>query len=240
MAAVAAALLAALLGGCSGADRPSSPSAAIAVSAPASFADVAPQLVAAYKAAGGAGDPQLNLGSSAQLIQQANAGLVPDLLITADTPALEALGDPGAFERRPDLAANAIVLAVPAGGKVRSLADLAGQTVAVCAPQVPCGRAANAYLKARSVMLEHPTEEDNVRAVLTKVTSGAVAAGFVYATDARAAGDAVRTIALEGAEPNIYPLLVRDGAGAGAVGFADWLAGGTARDILADAGFGTP
>ena len=220
-ALVPAVLLAALLAGCSGAARSAGTAApaAIAVSAPASFTDVGPQLVAAYKGAGGAGNPQLNLGSSSQLVQQANAGLVPDLLITADTPALDALTDPEAFDRRP---------------------DLAGETVAVCAPEVPCGRAAHAYLQAQGLELDRPTEEDNVRAVLTKVTSGTVAAGFVYATDARAAGDAVRTIPLEGAEPNVYPLLVKDGARAEAVGFADWLGTVAAREILAGAGFGTP
>jgi len=248
-ALVPATLLAALLAGCSGpAQSAGSPEqsagtavrATIAVSAPASFTDVGPQLVEAYRAAGGTGDPQLNLGSSSQLVQQANGGLVPDLLITADTPALDALTDPEAFDRRPDLATNAIVLVAPADGAVHAVADLAGETVAVCAPEVPCGRAANACLQAQGIEVDHPTEEDNVRAVLTKVTSGAVAAGFVYATDARAAGDAVRTIPLEGAEPNVYPLLVSDGAGAEAIGFADWLGTDAARQILADAGFGTP
>lgn len=215
---------------------------AVHVWVPSSLTDLAPQLAAAYARDTGDTHPiVLNLASSAQLVQQANRGEEPDVLITADTPALDALQRPGDYARGKDVAANALVLAVPADSPISTPAQLGeANVVAMCAPSVPCGRAAHAYLQSAGLALDTVSEEDNVRAVLTKVGSGQVDAGFVYATDAAAAGGAVRAMALPGLEPNSYPLLVSRDAPESARDFAAWLGGDEAARLFEAAGFQRP
>ncbi|MDN6177915.1 MAG: molybdate ABC transporter substrate-binding protein [Micrococcaceae bacterium] len=216
--------------------------AAIHFAAAASLTDVAPELTRAYaEETGDTTRIDINLGASSKLVQQANSGQQPDVLITADTQAPEALEDPTAFEPPIDLVSNTLVLAVPATSKITAADQLpeAG-AVALCAPAVPCGRAANTYLDHQGFSLDTVSEEDNVRAVLTKVTAGQVDAGFVYATDAAAAGDQVRAIDLTGLAANIYPLLVATDAAAPAQDFARWLQGDAAMKLLNDAGFSAP
>lgn len=228
-----------------GASIPGSTAAApeaIHFSAAASLTDVAPELATAYaRDTGDRTRVEVNLGASSKLVQQANSGQRPDVLITADTQAPQALKDPGAFKPPVDLVSNTLVLVVPAQSKITAAHQLpeAG-AVALCAPAVPCGRAANAYLEKQDFTLATVSEEDNVRAVLTKVTAGQVDAGFVYATDAAAAGDQVRAIDLPGLAPNTYPLLVATDAGQPALDFAHWLQGDSAGKLLDEAGFSKP
>ncbi|MGG5753376.1 molybdate ABC transporter substrate-binding protein [Zafaria sp. Z1313] len=219
------------------------PAASIDFFAPASMTDLAPELAAAY--AEETGDPSevvINLASSAQLVQQANAGEVPDVLVTADTPAIDALERPEDYRRLDDAALNRLVIAVPSGSGITSAAGLAdADAVALCAPSVPCGRAANAYLEQKGLELGTVSEEDNVRAVLAKVTGGQVDAGFVYATDAAAAGGDITALALDlEFEPNVYPLLVSHDAPEQASAFADWLLGDSAGALFEVAGFERP
>lgn len=252
LAAVAAAAL--VLSGCSmggaaadGATTEGSGSAdagtgVVQFAAAASLTDLAPELTAAYAHQTGDTTPiEINLGASSKLVQQANAGQQPDVLVTADTEAPKALQDPGAFEAPVDVAANHLVLAVPAGSPITRPDQLADAgPVAVCAPAVPCGRAAHAYLEQSGLDLATVSEEADVRSVLAKVTAGQVDAGFVYATDAAAAGDTVRAIALPGVAPNVYPLLVAADAPAPARHFAHWLQGDAAAHLFDAAGFTRP
>lgn len=212
---------------------------AIHVAAAASLTDVAPELARAYaEETGDTTRIDINLSASSKLVQQANSGQQPDVLITADTQAPEALEDAAAFESPVALVSNTLVLAVPTESTITTADQLpeAG-AVALCAPAVPCGRAANNYLEQQEFTLDTVSEEDNVRAVLTKVTAGQVDAGFVYATDAAAARDQVRTIDLAGLEPNVYPLLVATDAPTSAKEFAQWLQGDSAWKLLSEAGF---
>lgn len=210
--------------------------------AAASLTDVAPELTAAYaRETGDTTTIQINLGASSKLVQQANAGERPDVLVTADTEAPKALEDPGAFAQPVDLVANSLVVAVPADSPITAPGQLpdAG-AVAMCAPAVPCGRAAHAYLDREGITLHTVSEEADVRSVLTKVTAGQVDAGFVYATDAAAAGDTVRAIELPHLKPNVYPLLVATAAPEAAQEFATWLRGDSAAKLFREAGFSQP
>ncbi len=233
--------------------------------APSSFADVAGPLAAAYedaaRAAGAPVEVTVNLGSSAQLVQQVNSGAAPDVLVTADDQAPGALQRPEAYRRIGTAAENGLVLVVgpdtplaasagaeaPAAPPTTELLDwLAEARVALCAPEVPCGRAAQSWTDRQPVEIAaDATQESNVRAVLAKVASGQADAGFVYTTDAAAAGDAVAALPLD-APPNRYPVLVRSGEGEDDDGgsgdhareaFARWLLDEQAQSILTDAGF---
>src|SRR5207245_1650861 len=68
---------------------------------------------------------------------------------------------------------------------IRSFADLAkaGLTVVLCAPQVPCGSAAQKIEKHTGVTLKPASEEQDVKSVIAKVESGDADAGLVYVTD---------------------------------------------------------
>ena len=107
---------------------------------------------------------------------------------------------------------NVLEIAVPKGnpGQVTGLADFAKAdlTLAVCAPDVPCGAAAQQVFRAAGVTAVPDTEEEDVKAALTKVQLGEVDAALVYATDVQAAGSDVEGIPFPEAEDavNQYPI----------------------------------
>ena len=211
----------------------------VTVFAASSLTDVVDTLNSAYA---GGGRLRVNVGSSSQLVAQIQSGARADVVITADPEALEPLR--AEVDREAALATNRLVLALapenPAGIEVLRDVSAAGVRTVLCAPAVPCGRAAGKVLEAEGLELAAPSLEDNVRSVLTKVSSGQADAGFVYRTDAlAAAGSGVTFLPLAGGEPNTYPAaLTVDGAGnSAAVAFYEWLTGPEAAGILREAGF---
>jgi len=88
---------------------------------------------------------------------------------------------------------NTLVIVTPTSnpGHVKNIYSLTkkGVTVAVAAPGVPVGTYTQQILKnmniAAAVNANVVTTDPDVRTVLAHVTTGAVDAGFVYATDAR-------------------------------------------------------
>lgn len=188
-----------------------------------------------------------NVAGSQSLVQQVNGGTMPDVLITADEASIAAIEDQAAFENKGIIAKNTLVLVVPHDSSLNSIEDFmahlsSGQEprVARCASDVPCGRATQTFVDAQKLSLTNVSEEADVRSVLSKVSSGEVDAGFVYATDAKSAGEKVTTLQLPDAPTNTYSLLVRKDASEAGREFATWLTGKDARAILQDAGFETP
>jgi molybdate transport system substrate-binding protein len=217
----------------------------LTVSAAASLADVFAELADAYSRSEPDAEITANYGSSAQLVQQVLAGARVDVVVTADEPAARPLLDAGLVAGQPSvMAENELVLVVPTRNPagIRDIADLAlpGTRVSICAEQVPCGRSTAEALAGAAVRLDAPSEENDVRAVLSKVMTGEVDAGFVYRTDARVAGDLVTEVPIESTVVNRYPVLVlRDSRDVDAAGeFRDWLLGPDAQSILGNAGFG--
>lgn len=255
-ALLAGALLVALTAaGCSRAAPSSSapeaqaehPSTRLAVSAAASLVDVMDALRKAYRQVEPGVTITPNFGSSSQLVQQVLAGASVDVLVAADGAAMQPLIEAGLVEENPvPVATNALVLVVPAGNPagIETIADLAGPDVRVstCAATVPCGRSAAVALEAADVRLTAPSEENDVRAVLSKVTTGEADAGFVYRTDARAAGAAVDEVPIEPGVANEYPAVVFEDSPnvAAAERFRDWLLTPAAQSVFGDAGFGSP
>ena len=88
------------------------------------------------------------------------------------------------------------------------------------------------------------SEESSVTDVLGKVTSGEADAGLVYVTDVIAAGDAVEGIEFPESSDavNTYPIAVVKASKTADVAqaFVDLVTGSEGREVLADAGFGTP
>jgi molybdate transport system substrate-binding protein len=137
---------------------------------------------------------------------------------------------------------------VPAGNpaKVTGLADFARKdlTIALCAPEVPCGAAADKVFAAAKVTPAPDTLEADVKATLAKVTLGEVDAALVYKTDVIAAGEKVEGIDFpEAADAvNDYPIAVLKDARtpATAQAFVDLVLSAGGQKVLSEAGFQLP
>lgn len=187
-----------------------------------------------------------SFGSSTDLAGLAADGAPGDVLSTADQASMaiaeeaRAVADPQVF------ATNRIVLAVPAGdpAAIGSIDDLAGTTWVRCADDVPCGRVARALVEANGVDDDPVSLEEDVKSALEKVTSGEADAALVYASDAAAAGDAVKSIEVPGSEEQLtsYHLGATEQATdpALAQAWVDLVLSEEGRAALKDAGFGTP
>jgi molybdate transport system substrate-binding protein len=196
---------------------------------------------------------RFSFAGSDELAAQIQQGVKPDVFAAANTTLPEQLYAKGLMEKPTVFAANRLVLAVPAGGtKVRSLDDLAkpGITIAVGSPSVPVGAYTRKVLaglgaaRSKAILDNVRSNEPDVGGVVGKVTQGAVDAGFVYITDARAAGDAVQAIDLPPRlRPQVaYGVAVVKGAPhpEQARAFIDGLLRGAGRRALEQAGFEAP
>lgn len=197
--------------------------------------------------------PQLevrfNFAGSSALATQIAQGAPADVFASADPAQLATVAGAGLADGEPQLfAGNVLQIAVPAGNPagVTGLADLADpdRTVALCAPEVPCGAAAQRLFDAAGLTAAPDTIEEDVKAALTKVQLGEVDASLVYATDVLAAGDDVEGIEVpEAAEVvNEYPICALAAAPnpAGAAAFVDLVLSAEGQQVLADAGFRSP
>jgi molybdate transport system substrate-binding protein len=192
---------------------------------------------------------QFNFAGSSALATQLTQGAPADVFASADQAQMDVVtkaglqqGDPAVFTQ------NVLEIAVPKGnpGHVTGLADFAKEalTIAVCAPQVPCGAAAQKVFAASGVAAKPDTQEQDVKAALTKVQLGEVDAAMVYATDVKAAGAAVQGIAFPEAEDaiNAYPIVVLKAApdAAAARAFVDLVRSPEGQQALTAAGFRGP
>ncbi len=109
----------------------------------------------------------------------------------------------------------------------------------LCAAQVPCGSAAGAVLDG--LTLSPVSEEQNVKAVLTKVQTGDADAGLVYWTDVLAAGATVEGVEFPEAATavNEYPVVVLEDT-AVARAFVDLVLSAEGQRLLTDLGFTAP
>jgi molybdate transport system substrate-binding protein len=187
---------------------------------------------------------RLSFGSSASLAQLVREGAPADVLATADRASMDLASD--SVDDPVEFATNELTLVTAAGASgIGSLADLGGDVPFVtCVESAPCGALATELLARNGVTAEPVSRETDVKAVLTKVAAGEVDAGFVYVTDARAAGDAVSTVEVPGAEDLPNPYLIAPVAASAqqelADAWVDTVLGPRGRRTLADAGFGDP
>lgn len=185
--------------------------------------------------------PLVTDGSSA-LATQIIEGAPADVFASADERTMREAVDAGAAADPVVFAENTLVLITPAANPagIDDLADLAGATVVLCEPDVPCGAASITLLDAAGVEVDPASAEQNVTAVLTKVAAGEADAGLVYATDVRGRDD-VEVIVPDGAADvvNRYPIAVTTRAASGEVAraFLDLVTGPAGQRVLADAGF---
>lgn len=189
----------------------------------------------------------ISFDGSSTLAAQIDEGAPADVFASADEANMRAVGD--AIDGSATVfASNTLQIAVQPGNpmKITGLADLAkpGISTVLCAPAVPCGKASHELVNFDGIVVTPASEEQNVKAVLTKVQLGEADAGLVYKTDVAAAAGAVDGVDIAGADRavNFYPIAVLKGAKdpAVATAFVDYVLSSAGQSILAAYGFGTP
>ena len=185
---------------------------------------------------------RLSFGSSSALAQQVTEGAPADVLATADLASMELAGDD--VTEPAEFATNELVLVTPADNPagISSLDDLADAQLVTCVDSAPCGALADQLLERNDVSAEPVSREADVKAVLAKVSSGEADAGFVYVTDAVAAGGEITTVDVPGAEdlPARYAIATVTASEQVdlAQSWVDLVAGDAGQQALEEAGFG--
>jgi molybdate transport system substrate-binding protein len=191
---------------------------------------------------------RFNFAGSSALATQITQGAPADVFASANAAQMAVVTDAGMAQNPTVFAGNVLEIAVPAGnpGGVDGLADFARDelALAICAPDVPCGAAAEQVFDSAGVAAAPDTLEEDARAALTKVELGEVDAALVYASDVASAGDAVEGIPFPEAENavNAYPVCaLADAPNPGAArAFVDLVLSGVGQAALGDAGFRAP
>ena len=186
---------------------------------------------------------------SSELATQLTSGAIADIFASTDSAQMDTVAKAGLTESEPvNFASNTLVIVTAPGDpkQIHSFADLAkpGLNVVVCREPVPCASATERIEDNTGVHLNPVSAEPTVSDVLTKVTSGDAAAGLVYVTDARNAGNKVSTVKFaESADAAIvYPIAVLKHASQPALAqkFIDLVTGATGQKVLNQAGFAGP
>jgi molybdate transport system substrate-binding protein len=197
-----------------------SPPRELTLSAAISLKDALDKVAEAYRADRPDTVIHFNLGASGTLQRQIEQGAPVDIFISASEDQMNSLEAKGLLlpGTRKDLVRNTVVLIVPKGKTgISSFPDLARPEVKVIAvgePQtVPAGKYAQEVLthfhlydqlKPKFVL------GNDVRQVLTYVSTANADAGIVYATDAMTSQDVtvVATAPEDSHSPVIYPVAI--------------------------------
>ena len=191
---------------------------------------------------------RFSFAGSDALAAQIEQGVKPDLFASANTKLPDTLYAKGLVDKPVVFTANKLVLAVPAGStKVASLADVEkpGVALVIGTPTVPVGDYTDKVLarlmpaQRKAITANVRDREADVTGIVGKLTQGAADAGFLYATDIKAAGGKLEAIDLPaGLQPQVaYGIAVVKGSShsAQAHQFIDGLLSGKGRgDLLAD------
>jgi len=223
---------------------------AITVSAAASLTEAFTQIGKQFEKRHPGTDVTFNFDASSALVLQIQGGAPVDVFASADEANMEKLTSAGQVTARPVVfARNKLEMAVKPGNpeRVRSLADLATVgVVSLCAPEVPCGKYADAALATAGVTIppEEITRGQNAKATLTAVSAGDAEAAIVYVTDVRAAGASVDGVRIPNRQNQIatYPIapLAESTNRATARAFAKYVASPAGEKVLRRYGFLAP
>ena len=199
---------------------------------------------------------RFNFAGSQQLAAQLEQGAPADVFASADELWMRYAGEHGLVEGEGRLfARNRLVVITPKGdpGRVDRLEDLArpGVKVLIGVDNVPIGRYARQVLAnlshsderfSRRVLGNVVSQEENVRAIATKIALGEADAGFVYVSDVTGSvRSKVRRITIPD-DANViaeFPIAIAKNAphADAAKAFVDFLLTREGQDILVRHGF---
>jgi molybdate transport system substrate-binding protein len=248
------ALLAALLAASVGFARVGytrEPQQELTLSAAISLKDALDKVAQAYRADRPDTVIHFNLGASGTLQRQIEQGAPVDIFISASEDQMNSLESKGLLlvGTRKDLVKNSVALIVPKGKTgISSFQDLARPEVKVIAvgePQtVPAGKYAQEVLTHFHLYEQLKPKfvlGNDVRQVLTYVSTGNADAGIVYATDAMTTQDVtvVATAPEDSHSPVIYPVAILKNSKRvdESKRFLDFLGGTKAQGIFEEYGF---
>ncbi|AKU15804.1 molybdate ABC transporter substrate-binding protein [Luteipulveratus mongoliensis] len=245
-AVLTATTLAAGLSGCGDDDKPAGRTKVVTVLAAASLTEAFGDIKKKVEAEHSDVEVRVSFAASSTIVQQVNNHVDADIVALADEKAGKTLKPDAIKGAKPTLfATNQLMIATPADnpGKVADLASLQSGSIdtVLCAPQVPCGRAAKSVLDKGHVKPHVVSYEQDVKATLSKVRLGEADAAIVYVTDVAAAGKSVHGITIK-PDQNVttrlpvYSLNNDEATKA----FLDALNSSAGRKVLTDRGFGTP
>lgn len=235
--------------------------ATLTVSAAASLTEAFSEIGKQFESANPGVTVTFNFAGSQELAQQIVQGAPVDVFASANTKQMTVVTDDQKIPANAPqtFAANRLVVVFPADnpGGLKSLADLAkpGLKLVLAGPEVPVGQYSLDFLDAAdksgqfeagfkaAVTANIVSYENNVRAVLSKVTLGEADGGIVYATDIGNARDKVGVLQIPN-ELNViatYPIVALPDGPQAALGqaFVDFVLSSAGQQILSTYGFST-
>lgn len=190
-----------------------------------------------------------NFAASSELVTQIGEGAPADVFASADRNNMTKLTDAGGNATEPTLFARNLLQIIVGPGNptgITGVADLANEDLIVvtCAPEVPCGKYAAEIFADAGVTVTPKSLEENVKAVVSKVTLGEADAGIVYQTDVIAAGADAAGVQIP-EDINViaeYPVAIATDApnAEGAQAFIDFVLSEQGLKILDSYGFLAP
>ena len=188
----------------------------ITVQAAASLKGALTELADSYKKSHNLADDQIaiNFAGSGTLRQQIEQGAPASLFISADEKNMKMLQDKDLVTDVKPFVTNELVLVVPKGQPKVELNQIASvKRIVLGNPEtVPAGNYGKQVLTKLGVWDQvepNIVYAKDVKAVTASISQGAGDVGFIYKTDAIAAGDAVQISAVTPADshdPVIYPI----------------------------------
>ncbi|MEA3018853.1 MAG: molybdate transport system substrate-binding protein [Actinomycetota bacterium] len=249
---IAAALVVATSAGCGGSSTKGSATTikqeTLTVLAASSLTEPFTALGAAFERSHAGVKVALSFAASSALAEQVVEGGPGDVIVTADRANLAKVG---AAAGAPTVIARnrlTILVAKENPKRITGLRDLgrAGVVLVLCAVAVPCGKLGALALAKAGVVARPASLEDNVKAVVAKVTLGEADAGIVYVTDVRAVAGKADGVAIDIAgDPAleaVYPMAVLKTSAHAALARA-WIAfvaSSEGQSVLAAHGFLSP
>ncbi len=186
-------------------------SGTLTVYAAASLTDAFKEIGQQFQAANPGTTVEFNFAGSQDLVTQIEQGAKADVFASADLKNMDALNSKSLVGSTPQVfARNHLVVIVPKDNQagIKTLQDLAkvGIKLDLADKTVPVGNYTLQMLDKLSadatygagfkdaVLKNVVSQENNVKAVVSKVSLGEADAGVVYSTDAQTAADKVTTI----------------------------------------------
>jgi molybdate transport system substrate-binding protein len=248
-----------LCSACTPSAAPESSPITLNILAAASLTEAFQEIAPAFEAAHEGVTLQFNFAGSQQLAQQLANGAPADVFASANQKQMDVAVEAGriATDAPANFAQNRLVVVLPADNPagISSLADLTqpGLKIVLAAKEVPVGQYALDFLaKADAgaslgsgystlVLANVVSYEENVKAVLTKVSLGEADAGIVYTSDAASATDEILQIEIPDGLNVIaqYPIAVVENSAHSdmARAFVEWVQSAEGQKVLEKYGF---